>query len=60
MNYELLMKEALRLAEHGFGTAHPNPLVGALIANDAGGSNCAGFSRESGEKIMQRLMHSKI
>ena len=26
-----LMRRALRLAEHGWGRVHPNPLVGAIV-----------------------------
>jgi diaminohydroxyphosphoribosylaminopyrimidine deaminase/5-amino-6-(5-phosphoribosylamino)uracil reductase len=32
----VLLERALELAEHGRGTTHPNPLVGAVIARDTG------------------------
>ena len=36
MNVSELMQRALLLSEKGYGKTYPNPIVGAVITNDAG------------------------
>ncbi|NDH17196.1 MAG: riboflavin biosynthesis protein RibD, partial [Opitutae bacterium] len=42
-----LMEQVLVLAEKGWGTTHPNPMVGALIEED-GQVVAEGFHRQAG------------
>lgn len=43
------MRRAIELARRGAQTAHPNPLVGAVVVNDAGDSVGEGFHRSPGQ-----------
>ena len=49
MDYELLMKQALILAESGRGKTHPNPLVGAVIVDDDANILAQGYHERAGE-----------
>ena len=45
MNANELMQRALWLSENGFGKTYPNPIVGAVITNDAGHVIGEGFHK---------------
>ncbi len=49
VNYDALMLKAIALAEKGRGFTHPNPLVGAIIVNDAGEILSEGYHKKAGE-----------
>ena len=45
MNYEFFMKKCIELAKKGEGKVSPNPLVGAVITDDAGNIISTGYHK---------------
>ena len=48
-HHETFMRRALELARLGWGTTHPNPMVGALIVED-GQIVAEGFHARDGDE----------
>jgi len=53
-HHEIFMRRALELARRGWGTTHPNPMVGAVIVED-GKVVAEGFHAQDGEPHAERL-----
>jgi diaminohydroxyphosphoribosylaminopyrimidine deaminase/5-amino-6-(5-phosphoribosylamino)uracil reductase len=53
-HHEIFMRRALELARRGWGTTHPNPMVGAVIVEE-GKVVAEGFHAQDGEPHAERL-----
>jgi diaminohydroxyphosphoribosylaminopyrimidine deaminase/5-amino-6-(5-phosphoribosylamino)uracil reductase len=53
-HHEIFMRRALELARRGWGTTHPNPMVGAVIVEE-GKVVAEGFHAQDGQPHAERL-----
>ena len=60
MQYEIFMKECIKLAKQGEGKTSPNPLVGCVVLDQFGNKISTGYHKKYGENHAEREALLKI